>query len=43
MVSLDNIYENLGVIRYYFIMAQVGNLHEDWGVTLDYFYNSRGG
>ena len=38
---LDNLYEINGVIC--IIMAYVGNLHEDQGVTLDFFYNGRGG
>ena len=37
MTYLDNLYANLGGIYIIFIMAQVGNLHKDQEVTLDFF------
>ena len=39
---MDNLYANLGDICIIFIMACVGNLHKDYGVTLDFFNNGWG-
>ena len=34
---MDDLYTNLGAVLHYCLIALVGNLHEDQGVTLDFF------
>ena len=40
---MDNLHENYGYFRLFFIIAEVGNLDICLGVTLVYFHNSGGG